>query len=188
MYTCTLSRLWLYFAIHLISHTLQMDFKWICKGESFSDSSENGGWTKPGLSSYSEESQKIHKYKVKFPLTFANDTRNQTRQNAIPQLYIVFYAYIDIQISDKNRDVLSSEIIYWVSLVLSSHFLFQLLGTNGWSCSVSSPQALREKRIAYCFYLPLNLFSATSQGDMIINLEDNDEHKNKLLSFFYFML
>lgn len=125
------------------------------------------------FSLHSEESQKIHKYKVKFPLVFANDTRNQIRQSTVPQLYIVFYAYIDIYVSDKNRDVLSSEIIYWVSLVLSSHFLFQLLRTNGWSCSVSSPQALREKHTTYCFYLSLNLFSATSQGDMIINLQDN---------------
>lgn len=53
--------------------------------------------------------------------------------------FIVFYAYIHIQVSDKNSDVLTSEIIYWVSLVLSSHFFFQLLGANGWSCSVSSP-------------------------------------------------
>lgn len=89
MYTYTLSRLWLCFAIHLISHILQMDFKEICKAESFSDSSENGGWTKPGLSFYSEESQKRHKYEAKFPLIFENDTRNQIRQSIVPQLHIV---------------------------------------------------------------------------------------------------
>lgn len=70
-----------------------MDFKGICKAESFSDSSENGGWTKPGLSFYSEESQKIRKHKAKFPLIFANDTRKQIRQSTVPQLYSFLCLY-----------------------------------------------------------------------------------------------
>lgn len=90
-----------------------MDFKGICKVESFSDCSENGGWTKTcSLSLSSEVSQKKHKCKVKFPLFFANRTRNQIRQSTIRQLYIIFYAYIEVQVSDRNRDVLTTEIIY----------------------------------------------------------------------------
>lgn len=162
----------------------EVDFKGICQVESFPHYSENGAWTKTcSLSLPSEVSQKRHKLKLKF-LQFLQ-MKNQVRQRIIP--WVLFLnAYIELQVSDKNRNVLICKTIYWFSLVLSSHFLFQLLWENGWSYSASSPRPLRGKHITYCFYLSFCFFSATCQSNMVINLEDNLCAYRKITSIFLF--